>query len=177
MQLKRRIRKPFHRKPRGVPRTPNVTATGKPRDHKGAIDQRTNPAVLKVIEEVLIVGCPYRTAAIMAGISESTFHRWMAEGKTASEGTLARNFWELVRKSSEEDVYRNVALIQKHAAKDWQAAAWFLSRRYPQDFGPTVRIIGDDSGKAIELEVSESSKAGIRAALRAVVRKYPDWLK
>ena len=30
---------------------------------------------------------------------------------------------------------RNVALIQKAAKDNWQAAAWYLERRYPEDYG------------------------------------------
>ena len=132
----KRVRRPFHRKPGRQPRTSETTAMGKPRDHKGAIDKRTDPLTVQAICVALEMGSTYRQAAVTARISESTIHRWMAEGEVAPEGTVARKFWESAKIASGEAVFRCVKFLSRLAKKDWRVAAWLLSKRGPNEWGP-----------------------------------------
>lgn len=84
-----------------------------------------SPEMTQRICELLQAGNTQKTSAIASGISEETFYTWMKEKPEFSES---------VKKAEEAAVARNVAIINKAASKSWQAAAWWLERRRPDDF-------------------------------------------
>jgi len=92
-------------------------------------------------------------------LSPSTYYRWLELGQNSPEGTLERRLYDTVSKAEGEAIARNITIIQK-AAQDgvWQAAAWFLERRYPNDYArkerldiqerKNVKYVAEFSGKA-----------------------------
>jgi len=78
-------------------------------------DKRTDPRVLEVIRDALLVGNTCHNAACLAGISEKTFDSWMAEGASAPEASHERKFFDLVVSSYDEATERFRALAAKHA--------------------------------------------------------------
>jgi len=123
-----------------IPTTPNVTVSGKPRSFRGRNDKRNNPELVKLLEETIFEGSTQKLACERAGIHPATLCAWMQEGAAAKEGTAAREFYERIKKAKVEAIHRNVILIQKHAQKTWQAAAWLLERRCPEDWALKQRI-------------------------------------
>ena len=84
-------------------------------------------------------------ACARAGISQDTFGRWRKQ---------SADFAEEVKKAEAEAIARNVTVIQKAAGTSWQAAAWWLERRHPNDFARTERLQhGGPEGKEITLRV------------------------
>ena len=116
--------------------------------------QKLTAEVARVLVESVAAGMPRRHAAARAGIGLSTFMLWMANGREGiSDGPDGANYVELlerIKRAEADAVQRNVVLIQTHARKTWQAAAWWLERRYPADFalrppgkaGPTPDPVG-----------------------------------
>ncbi len=106
------------------------------------------------IVEALRLGVPQTTAVTYAGISKSTYYRWLkaAEGPDASEEF--RDFRVAVAAARAEAEVRAVAVIQNASHKSWQAAAWFLERSFPEHWSRTDRhnVSGRDGG-LIELSV------------------------
>jgi hypothetical protein len=79
------------------------------------------------------------TAATYAGVDESTLHRWLKRGRRKRKGSyhdLAVAFDKAVADSE----VLGVARITK-AANDgsWQASAWLLERRFPENWGRRER--------------------------------------
>ena len=72
----------------------------------------------------LRAGNSQKDSAILAGISEDTFYTWMKKAE----------FSEPIKKAEQECKARNIAFVQKAAEKTWQAAAWYLERRYHDEF-------------------------------------------
>lgn len=66
------------------------------------------------------------TAARLAGIAPSTLYEWRNEFPDFSEAV------ETARAEAEE---RNIATIQAAAPQQWQAAAWWLERSFPDRYG------------------------------------------
>jgi hypothetical protein len=65
-------------------------------------------------------------AARYAGVGENTFGDWLRH---------FRDFRDLVEKAEADAIVRHVANIAKAAADgQWTASAWWLERRYPQDY-------------------------------------------
>lgn len=102
----------------------------------------------------------------------------MQEGETAEEGSLARTFYERVEKACAEAEHRNVMVIQKASGKSWQAAAWWLERRNPEEYGRKDRVdVGNAgnnpflTGNVGEHTLNDEEKL---AALRGILSRKPD---
>jgi len=110
---------------------------------------KLTPDTKEDIVKALRAGNSRRDSALYAGVSETTFYSWMARGREGEP--LYSEFLEAVEKAEAQSVVRNVAIIQRAAEETWQAAAWWLERKRPDDWGRRQRMdIGADKE---ELEV------------------------
>ncbi|MCI0703576.1 MAG: hypothetical protein L0241_21050 [Planctomycetia bacterium] len=103
---------------------------------RGGPVPKLTPEKQKVIVDSIAAGLPRSIAAMRAGITERCLYQWLAKGRKG--GKRNEEFVQLfqaLQKAEGDAVARNVALIQKAAATTWQAAAWWLERRYPEEFG------------------------------------------
>ena len=91
-------------------------------------DADTAKAIIGAIE----LGLPYRHACAYGGISEDTFARWRVK---------YADFAESVKAAEARAVAGRLARIRRAEEDSWQAAAWYLERRYPQEFGRTVQDV------------------------------------
>ena len=104
-------------------------------------DPKLTPEVQKIIVDRVAAGVPLKYAAQGAGIGERTLRRWMADGRAGNKPFSA--LMAALKKAEADAIARNVGLIQKEAAKTWTAAAWFLERRYPDDFASHRRDVAE----------------------------------
>ena len=70
-------------------------------------------------------------AARAAGIAESTFYRWMEQGRAAERGAH-RAFYEAVKDAEAEGEAHAVAILRREMKGDWRAAVALLERRHPE---------------------------------------------
>jgi hypothetical protein len=82
-------------------------------------------------------------AALCAGIHVDTFLLWMRRGRQEGSGFYYQ-FYQSVKKAEAQFVDDNIKVIQKAKGKSWQAGAWLLERRRPDDFAQRARL--DHSG-------------------------------
>lgn len=117
---------------------------------KGRPTQRT-PENAKKITDAVRMGATYGLACNYAGISEDTFARWreadadFAAAIKEAEGAAAVGWLAKIEKAANEGT--------------WQAAAWKLERRYPEQYGRQVQSV-QHSGK---IDVSKLSDDELRA--------------
>jgi hypothetical protein len=78
-------------------------------------------------------------SALSCGISESTFYRWMEEGRATQKGAQ-HDFYLAVKRAEAEGEARAVALIAKLMKEDWKAAMAFLERRHGERWGRRDRF-------------------------------------
>lgn len=96
---------------------------------------KLTPELQEEICKYIEIGVPNKQAALACGISETTFYNWIKRGENTNSGKYFK-FLESVKKAQAKNVLRNVAIIEKAAQeKNWQAAAWILERKYPEDWG------------------------------------------
>jgi len=108
----------------------------KPGDETMARPTELTDALQAAICRDLAAGLPRESAARRVGISLRTFQRWLKLGRDAADADEPyRRFFDAVLKAEHDAVARNVALIQKAAADDWRAAAWWLEHTYPEVWG------------------------------------------
>ena len=94
-----------------------------------------------------------RVAALYAGIDVATYYRWKDLGEQAQTG-LFRDFYEAIRKAEAQAQVRNVAIVQRAANTQWQAAAWWLERKHADEWGRRDNLnVGGDKDKPILIRI------------------------
>jgi len=96
---------------------------------------KLTPEVQTAIVQAVARGLPYCHARRLAGVGRSTFFNWMALGENLRVGTLYRDFRDAVKRADAQFVVEALGHIQAAGKKQWQAYAWLLERRFPEDFG------------------------------------------
>lgn len=103
--------------------------------------------------EALVVGASLEGAARYAGISYNTLNNWR-QGRGFPAGTKAEEKQEfldrLTRAESAVELDYLVG-IQKAAKDDWRAAAWWLERRRPKEYGKRAIEVTGANGGPIEI--------------------------
>ena len=79
-------------------------------------------------------GVPVRHACGALGIHEATFYRWLRH-----PAPRYRAFSEAVERAREEAYLGAVANLRAAMREDWRAAAWYLERRHPEEWGRPYR--------------------------------------
>lgn len=90
-------------------------------------------AKIRAICRSISLGASIKTAASVAGVDPRTVYRWKKLGKKAKSG----KYFELIQKmqaAENQFIANNLENLAKHAAQTWQASAWLLERRHPEQF-------------------------------------------
>ena len=118
---------------------------------KKKVTNKYTPEVKLEICKILAEGNTRHTAASLAGVSYDTFLSWFRKGEAGEEPY--DEFYREVKYAEDEAIRRNLAIIQKAAEKSWQAAAWFLERKNPTDWGRKDRVDAALTGD-VQIELS-----------------------
>ena len=99
---------------------------------------------LDVLYKALSQGMTVKSACALAGISQQTYYQWVA---------TKPQFTEMIQKAESEMKERALKVINQAAQNgQWQAAAWLLERREPNEYGRQDRVrIEDVRGTAEKL--------------------------
>ncbi len=96
---------------------------------------KLTPEIQKEIGNNIKLGMPLKFAAEAAGISEKTFYLWMNQGEKDEKGKF-HDFFIHCNNCKSVGVKLHLSLITKAANEgSWQASAWILERRHPEEFG------------------------------------------
>lgn len=114
------------------------------------------------------------TAAHLAGVSKQTVYAWLKKGQKQSRGQF-RDFLDAVKKAEAGAEARLLLLVEKAAAKNWQAAAWRLERKHPERWGRkdtfTGKLDHNHKGKVahdVRHGLSDDAVAEIRAKVLGI---------
>ena len=90
------------------------------------------PETVKRIMQAIGTGAGYKQAAAYGGISYDTLNTWRQEFS---------EFSEALKKAEAEALVGRLDVIDDAAINGtWQAAAWWLERKYPDDWGRKDRL-------------------------------------
>lgn len=105
-------------------------------------------------------GNTYEASAHYGGVSYDTLREWIKRGQEETAGEFSE-FFEAIKSAEAKAEVESVALIRQAAQEgQWQAAAWFLERRKPSDWGRKDRHeISGINGEAIKHEVTKFEQA------------------
>jgi hypothetical protein len=93
-----------------------------------------NPALTKRICKLLAAGSAIRSACILCGIGERTFHDWQDRGQNGEEPYAT--WFVAVTHAREQHKARLIAVVMAAAHKDARHAEWLLERQFPKEFAP-----------------------------------------
>lgn len=124
---------------------------------------KLTPETTEKITRAIRAGNHATVSARLAGIGETTYFRWMAEGEKEDAEPEYREFWESVKRAEAEAEIRAIALIRQAAEQGtWQASAWYLERKHPERWGKNDKIrqeISGPNGTPITLTLDDAKKA------------------
>ena len=104
---------------------------------------KLSPEIIESVAEGVASGMPFCHAAVAAGISERSFFKYQKIGKEDEEAGIDSEFAQFARamkKAEAEAIRANLEIITMAAVDSWQAAAWILERRHPDQFGRRTRL-------------------------------------
>jgi len=103
---------------------------------------KCTPEVEETIVRHIRLGGYRVHAAMAAGVSEKSFHDWMARGE-AGEQPFA-GFFTRVQAALAEDALRSQAVITRASMGpilgDWRAASYNLERKWPKHYGQAAMV-------------------------------------
>ena len=101
---------------------------------RGRPSKLTKTVAAKIVE-ALEAGNFQEPAARAAGVSRSTFHRWMQRGaddESFNRTSIYRDFRDSVKKAEAEAEVKAVKCVIDAGETKWQAAMTWLERKFPE---------------------------------------------
>ncbi len=99
---------------------------------------KLTPDVQSRILQAIRCGLTYERACLAAGIGETTFYRWKAQGEAGEDPF--REFWEMVTCAGAEGEHALASIVIEHAPNDWRAAMAVLKARHPDRWSDRVDV-------------------------------------
>lgn len=104
---------------------------------------RLNEEVTKKICDFIKAGNFEYIAARLSGISEQTLLLWKNTGKEQIEegkDTIYTRLYEKMQEANAFAMAYHVQNVREAGKKSWQASAWYLERKYPDEFGNKYKL-------------------------------------
>ena len=111
---------------------------------------KLTPEVADAVVQAVADGLPRGTAAALAGVSASAVYAWLRAGRKR-QGRRFVQFLHRIKRAEAEAVLARVQHIDRAATTHWQAAAWWLERRHPEEFGTERKRIRELAKEVKEL--------------------------
>ena len=107
---------------------------------KGYLFNKQENEKISAMLDNLRLGMPVYQACQSAGMSNSVFYKYLQLAEIDINNNVKNSkyvdFMDKVKKAQSDFVKNNMAIITKSAIKgSWQASAWLLERRCPEEFG------------------------------------------
>lgn len=110
----------------------------------GDYASKLTPEALERIDNAIRVGSTLDAAARFGGITRDTFYRWLNAGRREGAEPLLAEFANRVDDAMAGwEVTANTLIATAANAGVWQAAAWSLERRKPNEYGRRMRLDGN----------------------------------
>lgn len=116
-------------------------------------------SVRQPLLDAIAQGVPNRTACRAAGVPEGTFYLWLKSKP---------GFHADVEQAEAKGETFAIDIIRKAMPHSWQAAAWFLERRYPDRYGLRAKIDLESLIRADAARLGYDAEAAIDAAEQLV---------
>jgi len=100
--------------------------------------------IIPLLTEAVELGMSDKAAADFAGVCYESFYNWKSQGKEDFEknkDSLYADLYFSIKKARGKFIQKNAEKIKKIADKgNWQASAWLLERRAPEDYALQQKV-------------------------------------
>ena len=137
---------------------------------------KLTPELAKEAINLVKGGASNQDVIAWLGVSETSFYKWIRDPQNDAQRQLAqglkraemeRKLWHLQRIHKMERKLWHLQRIHKAADEgDWKASAWYLERRYPNEYARTQRI----TGEVITTQRSDALTEAIKETARKMER-------
>ena len=106
---------------------------------KTKLNDKLQSEICKYIE----AGSYIKVACQAVGIDEQTYYDWLQKAerdKKRKVVSIYTQFAQSAKKAEAKAEVKNIAIIEKAAIDTWQAAAWYLERKYRNRWGQRSEI-------------------------------------
>src|SRR2546421_11258826 len=76
-----------------------------------------------------------RRAISSTGLARATYYSWVSKVREGGGSELERKFGAAVELAEGEVKLMTERMLRQHFGTDWRAAAFWLERMYPQEYG------------------------------------------
>ena len=123
---------------------------------------KLTPAAMDRFIQAIQLGSTIAMACKYAGFSKVSYYSWVKKAQTQPDSVFSE-FRDRVEEAKGKAVVGWLAKIEKAASEgSWQAAAWKLERRYPEDYGRRVQELRHtgqvDTGPDVEQMAQDIAK-------------------
>lgn len=132
---------------------------------------KLTPELQERLVALIRAGNYVETAVLLVGLSKQTFYEWLRKGREQKRGKYAA-FADAIERAAAEADERDLRRIDEAADKGiWQAAAWRLERRRPDQFGRGGQAppVDPAATPTIPDEVYEEIAAGVAAKILGIL--------
>jgi len=144
----------------------NETPTGRPAKFTAEVQER----LLTVIR----LGAYRNAACDFAGIAPETLRIWLRRGEAEAAGPY-REFYKALKEAEAAACIKALGTIRIAMEQNWQAAAWFLERKRPKEWGRRERHehTGKDGGPIrTQVRLGDLPPDERRARLDAIAQRF-----
>jgi hypothetical protein len=128
---------------------------------------KLTPAAHRALVKAIGAGVPYKFAAAAANCSEASVYSWLSRARKPDADPILVKLLEDIKAAEAQAVEMRLKQITAAGEKQWQAHAWVLERRFPDQFGAERREI-----KELKKQIAELMERVGKLALP--VPKEPD---
>jgi len=101
---------------------------------------KLTPETQREFLSALRSGCTRKDAARYVGVHPDSIYLWLKRGSEPEAEDPYREFFRLVNRAERSVKIRALGIIQQAQEGDWKAAAWWLERKHPEEFGRRDRL-------------------------------------
>jgi hypothetical protein len=125
------------------------------------------PETVKAITDAISLGLSIKDACLRADVSVQTYARWSAQYV---------DFVDAIQKAESTCKLRKLARIEQAGQKGtWQADAWVLERKFPEEFAQrmTIRVTAEQAAllKQLGTTASEMFDAMLQEAAKVAAER------
>jgi hypothetical protein len=133
---------------------------------------KLTPETIEHLTQAISLGASYELACRYAGVDYSSFRNWMRKGEQATSGPFFE-FSQAFKRAEGAGAVRWLTTIERAAEEGaWQAAAWKLERRYPQQYARKAVEVVDADAASDATKADDPQWAALREACRADVERF-----
>lgn len=118
---------------------------------------KLTPEIQEAFVKAIAEGLNYAQACNVIGVSYTAYRKWRRKGRSG-QGVYGA-FVAEIKRAEAEAIRQHLAAVTSARDKSWQAAAWWLERKYPHIYGQQRHEIAEIKRTLAEIQKEQQKDA------------------